>query len=79
MKPQTVDEVAVRILLEDVSEEVRQAKLSKLAKVADRMLEGGDCPECMAKGPHMNNGEMSVSRRSYCCNACGTQWDAEET
>ncbi len=34
------------------------------------------CPECGHKGPHQDNGQNSLTWRTYLCTSCWTQFDA---
>ena len=71
----TPDSLALQILLSDASDADKQAKLAALARVLERQLLGGECPECGHVGPHDDNGHTGADR-SFCCVRCGTQWDA---
>lgn len=64
MKTKTLDQIALRLLLEG-----RTAEVKALAKQAARRLEGRlECPECGNEGPHDDNGEHPPT---YLCVACG--------
>lgn len=46
------------------------ARLSMLASRVNRVLTGGNCPECGNLGPHDSNG-CSGDDLAFCCSSCG--------
>ena len=68
-----VDTVALDILLAGGPH--TQRRLQALHAYVERTISGGDCPNCGNHGPHDTNGE-SGRDLSFCCTACGEQWDA---
>lgn len=64
----TLDGLALELLLKG-----DQKGLKKLAKAVKN---GPSCPECGACGPHDDNGATRASELSYCCQACGSHFDA---
>lgn len=72
VKLETFDNLALAALLRGDKQEIE-----RLSKLAEAQLSGGACPECDNPGPHMDNGARRVSERSFCCEKCGTHWDAE--
>ena len=71
--PKTADAMALDILLAGGPR--MQARLTALHAYVERQHTGGACPACGAAGPHDDNG-CSGDELSFCCCACGEQWDA---
>lgn len=72
-QPITLDEAAMQILISSGLQV--HARLKALKKQADR-YHGNVCPECDGKDID-DNGATRMSERTYLCNDCGHQWDAE--